>query len=491
MVRPVKDLDELHPGGKGRIVIQKMPAKENGRSPCRRSVTKTFIAVVGALALTFGTATMAAAVEIPEGDEGVVATETTESLDSGSEGQESEGSESESAEEVTEGEVSEEAAEVAEEEEVVTEDLGEGEGSESELQLESFGVEPFGMQSESKDRGNDKHDDKVKLCHATGKGWVVLNVDKNGAVAGHAGWHHQKGMDIIPPFSYKKGWQTVNFPGQNWDEQGQAIWNNDCQKPPTPPNISVYVEQCTVPGGEPSGTVLVSLGDLKKGQHYTVMVSQKWKTISSQKIVAYGPTAQLDMAVAGAGDYSATVTQKGSQLSGSTEFQVLPCPPLPELAIYGEAGECVVTGGTGTAIVTVTGLLSDGVYVVDLWFGEELVGTQMIEYPEDSSAVLTFEVTEFGDYTAQVTGETVMVELSALRWKPQPEPEPAPSASVVFQAGEGCPVPVTPVVQPTPPVLAATGADIPIGAILAGGFLLALGGAMVLTQRARRLNAER
>jgi len=72
---------------------------------------------------------------------------------------------------------------------------------------------------------------KVKICHATSSGshpyandnhWVSwssvdneYNVDWNG--------HGDHEGDIIPPFA--------NFPGQNWDEAGQAIYDNDCQVP--------------------------------------------------------------------------------------------------------------------------------------------------------------------------------------------------------------------------------------------------------------------
>ena len=83
---------------------------------------------------------------------------------------------------------------------------------------------------------------KVTICHATSSPvnpYNQISVDKNGTVSGHDG--HVR--DIIPPFDY---WGQVchgpirsqvcvpfpmHYPGKNWDTEGQAIWNNDCEIP--------------------------------------------------------------------------------------------------------------------------------------------------------------------------------------------------------------------------------------------------------------------
>lgn len=475
------------------------------------------VALVGALALTFGTATMAAAADLPDDGDAVATAQSQEAPAADATAADATAAEDPAADESAADdsaaedpgapptdEAADPAAEPAPEGLPETPDEGavadEGdETPEAETQGDAEEMALLGVPSESKSQGYDKDKDKVTLCHATGqgKGWVVVRTDEDGAL-GHAGWKHQQGKDIIPPFSYRHNGHTVNFAGQNWDAEGQAIWNNGCEKPQTPPSISVTVDQCTVPGGEPSGTVLVTLSDLVRGKHYTVTIFSMGEPVSSEHFVANGSTAQFDMGVPGAGDaYSATVTQKWSELSGSTEFQVLPCPPMPELTISGEAGQCVVPGGTGTAIVTVGGLVSDGVYTVTLWLGEELVGSQTLEHPEDPGAVLTFDVTKLGDYTAEITGEAMMATSRTMHgwpeWPEWPEPQPVPSASVVFQAGSPCPVPPTPatpaLVKAAPPMLAVTGSGAPAGALLAGGLLLALGGATVLAQRIRRAQA--
>lgn len=82
------------------------------------------------------------------------------------------------------------------------------------------------------DNGSENPHNKVTICHATGSQsnpYVVNTPNANGDVSGHAGNSHQDGRDIIPPFEYNDGGETKMFPGQNWDAEHQAIYNNDCQ----------------------------------------------------------------------------------------------------------------------------------------------------------------------------------------------------------------------------------------------------------------------
>lgn len=121
--------------------------------------------------------------------------------------------------------------------------------------------------------------DKVKICHSTGSEsnpYVVNQPNKNGDVSGHDG--HED--DIIPSFIYYE-WEcpadisaytshshkdckwavkihgdwhyadkvkiTKNYPGKNWDEEGQAIWNNDCQIPEPSPTPTPTLEPTPTP----------------------------------------------------------------------------------------------------------------------------------------------------------------------------------------------------------------------------------------------------
>lgn len=64
------------------------------------------------------------------------------------------------------------------------------------------------------------------ICHATGSSdnpYVENNPANAGAKFGHLGLGHQNGEDIIPPFLYDD-----QLYSQNWDTEGQAIWNNGC-----------------------------------------------------------------------------------------------------------------------------------------------------------------------------------------------------------------------------------------------------------------------
>lgn len=82
------------------------------------------------------------------------------------------------------------------------------------------------------DKGNDNEHVSVTLCHSTGSSsnpYVQITTNANGAIFGHAGSQHQGGKDIIPPFMYNSHGNEKSFPGQNWDTQGQTIFNNGCK----------------------------------------------------------------------------------------------------------------------------------------------------------------------------------------------------------------------------------------------------------------------
>ena len=106
-------------------------------------------------------------------------------------------------------------------------------------------------------QGNENPGKKVTICHATGSEnnpYVKESPNANGDVSGHAGQSHQGGRDIIPPFTYNEGDEEKSFPGQNWDANGQATFNNNCV--PTTGGQG---------GGNPGGEVLGS-SDTAGGQ---------------------------------------------------------------------------------------------------------------------------------------------------------------------------------------------------------------------------------
>lgn len=67
----------------------------------------------------------------------------------------------------------------------------------------------------------------VTICHATGSSsnpYVRISPSAAGVFHGHLG--HQDGRDIVPPFV----WNGQTF-SENWDANGQAIWNAGCAVP--------------------------------------------------------------------------------------------------------------------------------------------------------------------------------------------------------------------------------------------------------------------
>jgi hypothetical protein len=78
--------------------------------------------------------------------------------------------------------------------------------------------------------GNSNAGNKVTICHATGSQsnpYVRISPNANGVVSGHAA--HQDERDIIPSFHYNDHGSNNTFPGQNWDTNGQATYNNGCK----------------------------------------------------------------------------------------------------------------------------------------------------------------------------------------------------------------------------------------------------------------------
>jgi hypothetical protein len=83
--------------------------------------------------------------------------------------------------------------------------------------------------------GNSNAGNKVTICHATGSKtnpFVQISPNANGVVAGHEA--HQDGRDIIPAFQYNDHGANKTFPGQNWDTNGKATYNNGCKPCNTP-----------------------------------------------------------------------------------------------------------------------------------------------------------------------------------------------------------------------------------------------------------------
>lgn len=116
--------------------------------------------------------------------------------------------------------------------------------------------------------------DKVFICHSnegengSKAGWNYIEVNKNGAVSGHAGLDHREGKDIIPIFEYIEKVDGVNtrytFPGQNTTKTEEQFSAADCPSDtPDPelvkadPNPPTYVPATCANPALPYGQLVI------------------------------------------------------------------------------------------------------------------------------------------------------------------------------------------------------------------------------------------
>jgi hypothetical protein len=91
---------------------------------------------------------------------------------------------------------------------------------------------------------------QVTICHKNnGNGWSQITVDWDAVDGSGGGDHnssgHQGGQDIIP-----SGFWDSN--GRNWDTEGQAIWNNNCNVPVSTPTPTVRPTSTPMPTATPT-----------------------------------------------------------------------------------------------------------------------------------------------------------------------------------------------------------------------------------------------
>ena len=108
---------------------------------------------------------------------------------------------------------------------------------------------------------------KIKICHATSahdNPYNNANASMDGDVQGHDSHHGNNPSriwypniqgswdDIIPPFTYYGG----SYPGKNWDEYGQSVYNNDC----TIPKGTLKVNKVTIPSTDTTSFDITGTG---------------------------------------------------------------------------------------------------------------------------------------------------------------------------------------------------------------------------------------
>lgn len=103
---------------------------------------------------------------------------------------------------------------------------GDEEGISGDENVESFSRQP----KPPKEEEDDNDESKVTICHATESETnpYTQNEVSKWSILKPINGHNGHDDDIIPPF------ERILFPnytGKNWDDEGQAIWNNDCAIP--------------------------------------------------------------------------------------------------------------------------------------------------------------------------------------------------------------------------------------------------------------------
>ena len=100
---------------------------------------------------------------------------------------------------------------------------------------------------------DDTDTKKVQFCHAThsrAEAYELLEVSINAFLQAGHGQHEG---DIVPPFSYVKQGVAGGYPGNRWNEEGIAIFNNGCTVIPAHTPSPTETAEPTEPA-EPSPT---------------------------------------------------------------------------------------------------------------------------------------------------------------------------------------------------------------------------------------------
>jgi uncharacterized repeat protein (TIGR01451 family) len=98
------------------------------------------------------------------------------------------------------------------------------------------------------------NDKKIRICHATASE-DNPDVEQSPAIGNNGdlqGGHLDHPNDIIPPYPYVDAdGQPQTYPGKNWGEEGQAIWENRCAPvAPAPEPITPLFECVERSGGQ-------------------------------------------------------------------------------------------------------------------------------------------------------------------------------------------------------------------------------------------------
>lgn len=239
---------------------------------------------------------------------------------------------------------------------------------------------------------------KVEICHATASyqnPYVVNEPAADGDVSGHADHvgpifyvdipKHTEWGDIIPPFYYDDGGEEpAFFPGLNWDDEGQAIYENDCVIPTPTPTLVITPVGCMLHGG--LGSLEFTIGPLQENVEYLVEVWNSEGLVADESFADESGEVSSSFALP-PGDYSVTLSQ--SIIEGEWDLldeQFFTIGACPELGLMVTPGDCVI-GDAGTATVTFSGLIVGESY--SWWVtGEDYAASGGFEATSDTEVVM-------------------------------------------------------------------------------------------------------
>jgi hypothetical protein len=171
----------------------------------------------------------------------------------------------------------------------------------------------------------------VRICHATSSqsNPYVSNEPAIGNNGDLQGGHLNHANDIVPPYSYvDENGEPQTYPGKNWDDNGQTIWENGC-KPVTPiptPTGTIVVVKQLIPSDDP-GTFDLKVGEdtvaagAGNGEGGAIDVAPGTHTVSES---GHGRTVLDDYSIQSrctTSDGRDVGTSHGSSVSGVTVAQ--------------------------------------------------------------------------------------------------------------------------------------------------------------------------
>ncbi len=175
---------------------------------------------------------------------------------------------------------------------------------------------------------------------------------------------------------------------------------------PQPPDFTVTVTQCTVPGG--NGAFGVTVSGLVAGRDYSLaLVNKAGGAPTAVPFTATGPTYSYSFTTSPSGTYYVTVTDVADGTTKqSNDATYLPCPSTPELVL--DPTECTSTDGVSNAslVSSADGLVPGRSYSVVISVGGATVYSEDLKPATSSTWSKTLFNLDPGVYTLTVTDTT-------------------------------------------------------------------------------------